>query len=455
MDPLLVNQLADNGLSADAPPPAPAWQTFLTAVSTVYTEQLREREQSLATLQRNAAEMAENLSLVTAIQETVAEAIMVVGTGGQLLAMNGRFREMCKLPPELATATRADAILEHLKSIVTDPESLRAMVRTSVLQPGAVYTNDIELKDGRTFERYVAPVIARDGTLYGRLICYRDATLRVKHGKTLEELAESGQRLLAAEREASRLARQQAQQLEREFAIASQIQASILPRSYRVVGFDIAGTMIPADTVGGDYYDIIPTADGAWLGIGDVSGHGLTAGLVMMMTQCAVGALVRRDPDISPVDALVAVNEILVENIRRRLRQDEHMTLTLLRLDTTGRVRFAGAHEELMVFRGATRTIEHLATPGAWVGMRPELHDVIAESSLTLSRGDVLVLYTDGIIEARHPETGEEFGIERLADAVRAHANLASQQLCEALVRAGEAWAPAPLDDRTVVVIRM
>jgi PAS domain S-box-containing protein len=178
------------GLSESQPPTPDQWRAFLARISEALpgatasesrpdqaAELLKNlRERSLAVLQKNAAALAENLALVTAVQESVADAIMVVGIGGKLLAMNQRFREMCNLPDELAKVEKADAVLEHLKSIVKDPEQLRAMVKISVDQPRAVYTNAIELKDGRVFDRYVAPVPTRDGGLYGRVICYRDVT---------------------------------------------------------------------------------------------------------------------------------------------------------------------------------------------------------------------------------------------------------------------------------------
>jgi PAS domain S-box-containing protein len=190
MNPAMQPHLDALGLDESKAPTPDEWRAFLTRVSdalasTRASEQRPDeaaallknmREKSLAVLQKNAAAVAENLALMTAVQESVADAIMVVGIGGKLLSMNRRFREMCTLPPELASTDRADAVLEHLKSIVKDPEQLRAMVRTSVEDPNAVYTNQIDLKDGRIFDRYVAPVPTRDGKLYGRVICYRDVT---------------------------------------------------------------------------------------------------------------------------------------------------------------------------------------------------------------------------------------------------------------------------------------
>ena len=299
-------------------------------------------------------------------------------------------------------------------------------------------------------------LLAENAALRELLDVYEATTIEQakKLGQTLHELGESGRRLLAAEREASRLAREQTLRLEREFAIASHIQTSILPRSFELSGFDVAAILSPAERVGGDYYDIIATPRGCWLGIGDVTGHGLTAGLIMMMTQSAVASLVRRDPELRPLDALEAVNEVLVENIRRRLREREHMTLTLLRVDSDGRVAFAGAHEELLVHRSASRAIERFATPGTWSGVRSELREVNPESMLQLEPGDILLLHTDGIIEARAPESREQYGIERLLAALAAVADEPCSEICASLVRGAEAWTPPFDDDLTLVALR-
>ena len=92
--------------------------------------------------------------------------------------------------------------------------------------------------------------------------------------------------------------------LESELAIAHRIQTSILPRVLSVPGMEIAAAMQTATEVGGDYYDLLPTADGGfWLGIGDVSGHGLNAGLVMLMLQSGLASLMRSDACVDPAEA--------------------------------------------------------------------------------------------------------------------------------------------------------
>jgi sigma-B regulation protein RsbU (phosphoserine phosphatase) len=299
-------------------------------------------------------------------------------------------------------------------------------------------------------------IFAENAALKELLEVYESTSVETaqKLGKALDALAEQSQRLIDAEREKSRLAEAQAKRLERELEIAAQLQTSMFPRRFEVDGYDVAATMVPAEQVGGDYFDIVPTKDGCWFGIGDVSGHGLTAGLIMLMTQCAVTALVRREPHISPTDAVVVVNHMLFENIRQRLRQNDHMTLTLLHLDARGVLRFAGAHEELMILRGGSSKVEHVKTPGTWVGGKASIQDVTNDSQVQLDVGDTLVLYSDGIIESRLPESREEWGVDRLAQVVVENRKKSCADLCVDVMRAVEAWSPVAADDRTLAVIR-
>jgi serine phosphatase RsbU (regulator of sigma subunit) len=242
------------------------------------------------------------------------------------------------------------------------------------------------------------------------------------------------------------------ERLRKEIDLAQHIQSSILPRTLDVLGLTIAATMIPAAEVGGDYYDVLPLENGCWIGIGDVAGHGLDAGLMMLMTQSIVGALVARDPSASPRDVLCTLNEVLFDNIHNRLLRDDHATLTLLRYDRSGSVVFAGAHEEIIVFRAGEGRCEVVRTPGTWVGGRRDIRRGTVESSLRLGPGDVMLLHTDGVTETRDA-SGEQFGLERLcAELERVHGE-APRQIVDHLVQSVGAWGNAE-DDVSLLVFR-
>jgi serine phosphatase RsbU (regulator of sigma subunit) len=241
--------------------------------------------------------------------------------------------------------------------------------------------------------------------------------------------------------------------LEEELELAARVQTALLPRDLGVEGLEIAASMLPATEVGGDYYDVIPFEHGAWLCIGDVAGHGLNAGLVMLMMQSAVSALAKDDPLRAPDRALSALNATLYDNIRLRLRRDEHATLTLLRYQRDGTVLFAGAHEELLVFRAADGRCEAIATPGPWLGAMPDIARFASTRRLNLGDGDVLVLYTDGLTEAR--DGGQrQFGLERVEAELLRTADEPVETIRRALLAAVRAFSAVLDDDVTLLVAR-
>jgi serine phosphatase RsbU (regulator of sigma subunit) len=254
------------------------------------------------------------------------------------------------------------------------------------------------------------------------------------------ELAQS--RRLLAEKE----------RLERELQIASRIQTSILPNRPALEGYRIATHMATADEVGGDYYDIHQTRAGGWIAIGDVSGHGLDAGLIMMMVQTAVSSLVRTSPSALPSAVLGAVNQVIFDNIHARLQVERHMTLSLLRIEG-GQVTFAGAHMDILVRSAATGECRVVETPGAWIGIADDIGEHTVDGQLTLEAGDIMVLYTDGVTEATDGQ-GELFGLERLIATVAGTACPGPEEIVDAIVRAVDDFQAEQFDDFSVVVAR-
>lgn len=254
------------------------------------------------------------------------------------------------------------------------------------------------------------------------------------------ELAES--RRLLAEKE----------RLERELQIASRIQTSILPSRPELDGYRIATHMATADEVGGDYYDVQQTRGGGWIAIGDVSGHGLDAGLIMMMVQTAVSSLVRASPSARPSEILASVNQVIFDNIHDRLQVARHMTLTLLRIDA-GNVMFAGAHMDILVRRASTGECRVVETPGTWIGMAADIAGHTVDGQLTLEAGDMMVLYTDGVTEAADAR-GELFGLERMIETVRQFRDPAPQEIVDAIVGAVDDFQAEQFDDFSIVVAR-
>lgn len=242
-------------------------------------------------------------------------------------------------------------------------------------------------------------------------------------------------------------------QLEGELRIAERIQTAILPVEVRVPWLQIAARMLPASEVGGDYYDILPSGDVCWIGIGDVTGHGLRAGLVMLMIQSMVSSLLEQNPRADPASLVGFLNTALYRNVRERLQLDDHATFSLLRLDAGGLLTWAGAHEDLIVLRARDGKCEVHAPAGAWIGARKDIAHAIHSQSLQLEPGDRLVLYTDGLIEAMDSHQ-QQFSLERVISMLEADGEASCDALCGALVDAAQKFAIVQQDDITVLVIR-
>ena len=238
----------------------------------------------------------------------------------------------------------------------------------------------------------------------------------------------------------------------RDLEIARQIQMSILPRRVDVEGIEISAGMVPADEVGGDYYDILPVANGCWIGIGDVAGHGLGAGLIMVMIQSMVMTLVRANEKANPRDVVCLLNRLLHENIRGRLNQDDHVTFCLMRYGGDGQVTFAGAHEEILLWR-TSGGCERIATKGTWLGAVSDIDEVTQDQTLQLQPGDLMILYTDGLIETRNA-AGKQFGYERLAALVERHRAESADSIRKKILARVKRWTARQEDDVTVIVIR-
>jgi len=203
-----------------------------------------------------------------------------------------------------------------------------------------------------------------------------------------------------------------------ELDVARQLQYMILPKSDEleaIEGLDIAGFMEPADEVGGDYYDILCTDNVVTVGIGDVTGHGLESGILMMMTQTVVRTLDEiRERD--PVKFLDTLNRTLYKNVQR-MNSDRNLTLAILNY-TDGKVSISGQHEESIVVR-AGGIIERIDTMdlGFPIALDDDIADFIDQALIELQPGDSIVLYTDGIPEAENMEN-EQYGLDRLCDVI-------------------------------------
>ncbi|HEY2954911.1 MAG TPA: SpoIIE family protein phosphatase [Candidatus Eisenbacteria bacterium] len=260
----------------------------------------------------------------------------------------------------------------------------------------------------------------------------------------------AAQAAIAIER--ARLTREllERRRLEKELAIARDIQQSFLPKSApSLAGFDLAGTARAHDEVGGDYYDFIPVGETRLgIAIADVSGKGIPAALIMAGFRMSLLAEIRNEFAIRAV--MRKVNSLLHESLER----ERFVTAFYGLLDLRNRVLIYsnGGHNPPILLR-ASGAIEYLTDGGVALGVLPD--SSYEDRPVQLESGDVIVMFTDGVSEAESP-TGELFGRRRIEKVVARLAGRTSQEILEGLVQAVLDWAGerGPNDDLTLVVLR-
>jgi serine phosphatase RsbU (regulator of sigma subunit) len=241
-------------------------------------------------------------------------------------------------------------------------------------------------------------------------------------------------------------------QVEHDLEIARSIQQSLLPRIRPTVeGMDISGWNLPADATGGDYFDWKKLRDGrVVVTLADVTGHGI--GPALLASVCRAYARSSFDTHADMVKAFDHVNEFFGED----LPGGSFATfVAAVCSGETGRVELLSAgHGPLFVYSSARDSFVELSAQAIPLGLMPELNssDPVV---LDLEPGDMVVLATDGFFEWENAE-GEQFGVERLTQAVREARNRAPEEIIAELYSAVKAFANGSkqIDDLTAVVIK-
>lgn len=257
---------------------------------------------------------------------------------------------------------------------------------------------------------------------------------------------------------ALRTAAAQDRELERrasELAIARSIQTAVLPHDLHLPGYDVGAVMLAAEEVGGDFYEFRRAPDGgAWIAVGDVTGHGVRSGLIMLMAQSMFSMLSDDGPATpSPKLLLERLNRSLFFNLRDRLREHQYMTIVIAHVFPDGRLVYAGAHTDLLVYRHAADRVERVPVEGVWIGLVEDVSHATLEREVRLEAGDVALFHTDGVTEARDAH-GRMFDVDRLAEHLRRASRESATALVERLAAAVRQWAPVPADDISLMAIK-
>ncbi len=259
-------------------------------------------------------------------------------------------------------------------------------------------------------------------------------------------------RLFFDERRAQQELRGARDALFSEMEVAQEIQTLLLPKNPQVEGNVVSGLMVPATEVGGDYYDVIVSNNGrTFIAIGDVSGHGVTSGLTMMMARASLlGAL-----EASPTASLESLYQILNRCLRQNLERMElslYMTFALFEHLGEGRFRGVGRHLPALIYRHALDKVEEIDLDGIWLGILPDVTaDQLPAATIQLAPGDLLFLYTDGIVE--HEGPGGMFGFERLKTLIQLAARDGAAELIAKVMRELNAYSGKQEDDVTMLAV--
>jgi serine phosphatase RsbU (regulator of sigma subunit) len=339
--------------------------------------------------------------------------------------------------------------------------TLALNVKTALLRfdRGAVFAQKDESATAvgqiltRNTEQELAQLKSQVATLT-QLLDVFDQSILVQSDRleqAIEQLADSAQKLDIL----NQRLKEENLRMGAELDIVRQMQQMILPNpeELEIEGLDIAGYMEAADEVGGDYYDVLNTDGVVTLGIGDVTGHGLESGILMLMAQTAVRTL-KEIRETDPVRFLDALNRTLYKNVQR-MNSEKSLTLAILNY-SEGWVSISGQHEETLILRNGGQ-VERIDTMdlGFPIALDDDIAEFISHISLELQLGDGIVLYTDGIPEAKDINK-KQYGVEQMCEVISKNWHLSAQEIKQAVIDdlRGHIGTQKVFDDITLLVVK-
>ena len=282
--------------------------------------------------------------------------------------------------------------------------------------------------------------------------CLEQKRLSDRESSYLEQLAQANQEISKL----NNCLQAENNRLSAELEITQRLQMMLLPKEHelsQIEDLEIAGFMEPAQEVGGDYYDILQHHGRLTIGIGDVTGHGLESGVLMLMVQTAVRTLMENN-ETDPKKFFEVLNRTIYKNVQR-MNSDKNLSLCLI--DYHDRIlSLSGQHEEILVVRSGG-TIERIDTIdlGFPIGLEETIADFVFQARVCLDTGDVVVLYTDGITEAEN-HLGEHYGLEQLCAVVQQNWQHSADDIRQAAIEdlRSHIGVEKVYDDITLVVLK-
>lgn len=370
------------------------------------------------TERKKAEESLQRLS--NAVEQT-ADAVIITDRSGTIEYVNPAFETTTGFSSEETIGLNPNI----LKSGLQRPEFYRELWETILRGDAFRGTTVNRKKNGEHYyaEQTITPMKNGGGEITHFVSVYKDMTERRK-----------------------------IQEHEIELEVASIVQRRLFPAAPPIIpGYDIAGVVFPAEATSGDYYDFLPMAEGG-LGIvvADVTGHGLGPALVMAETRAYLRSLALTTSDLAQVTS--TINDYLVADLDERF----FVTMLLIRLDpTSGKMRYVNAGHPCGYVIGSTGEITaEMDSTCMPLGLFADRWQCV-EQMLTLGRGELAVLITDGVFESNAPDK-TEFGFEKLLDLVKENRHRPAQEIIEQIYSAIQDFSQRETqpDDVTIVICK-
>lgn len=282
--------------------------------------------------------------------------------------------------------------------------------------------------------------------------CLNKKRLRDKETIYLSELAKANEQIT----QLNQLLSAENNRLSSEIEVSQRLQTMILPKEQElntINELEIAGFMEPADEVGGDYYDVLQNNGLLKIGIGDVTGHGLESGVLMLMVQTAVRTLMESNQN-DPKKFLEILNRTIYKNAQR-MNSDKHLSLCLIDYKD-GKLKLSGQHEEMLLIHsgGDMKRIDTINL-GFPIGLEETIEEFVFQVEIELKYQDVVVLYTDGITEAENTQ-GVQYGLERLCQIIKNNWRNSAKNIRQTVISDVKEYIGTNkvYDDITLVVIK-
>lgn len=319
---------------------------------------------------------------------------------------------------------------KNIRLLYADEEgyrlSGRGIVDLSELVKGKILEVNFRKKNGEIFigEQYVMKRLDSKGAPTGNISIFRDISERKKAEEALRE---------------SEMRRYQ---LQVELVYAAEVQAKLLPRSYpHIPCFDVAAQCLPAKQVGGDFFDWLEVCPGVWsFTLGDVMGKGMAAAMLMATVRASLRSVAHNRPG----EALRLAELALSDDF-----ENSESFVTLFHAQLYGEARrltFVDCGHGYAFLRRANGDVDGLSPRGLPLGVPgPKIYQ---EGAVELEKGDILVLYSDGLIDAR-----PELGLNNSILSSYLNSATSAREMVDTLIDLTDQDGPQP-DDITVLVVQ-